>query len=180
MRGEVSVHDVLLDAPSDHAAPGRPFPLRGRAALPAGTEVAIEADAGGGFAAVAGATVAADGTFGADVVAETTARWRAVAGSGPSPAVLLPVVDREVTLARRGRALTAVVSPPAPGMTVVLQLRLRERFGWWPVRRARLDDRSRARFVLRRRGGHVPARVLLTLGDGATELARSRTLHVGG
>jgi hypothetical protein len=66
--------------------------------------------------------------------------------------------------------------PASPGQTVVLQLLLRHRFGWWPVRRAKLDERSRARFVFPLR--HAPsARVLLTLPDGATRLASSGTLR---
>ncbi len=36
MRGEIDVHRVLLDAPGAPAGAGRAYPLRGRAALPAG------------------------------------------------------------------------------------------------------------------------------------------------
>ena len=61
---------------------------------------------------------------------------------------------------------------------MVLQLRLRDRFGWWPVGQARLDSGSTAMFHVARRS-RVAARVLLTQPDGATELARSRTVHVG-
>ena len=38
MRGEVDVHNVLLAAPTEPGAPGRPYALRGRSALPPGTE----------------------------------------------------------------------------------------------------------------------------------------------
>jgi hypothetical protein len=62
---------------------------------------------------------------------------------------------------------------------VVLQLRLPERFGWWPVARRRLDARSRATWVLHPRRS-VPARVVLTLADGATVLATSRTSRLRG
>ena len=44
--------------------------------------------------------------------------------------------------------------------------------------RAKLDHHSRARFALRL-GHRYPARVVLTLRDGATQLALSRTLRVG-
>jgi hypothetical protein len=64
------------------------------------------------------------------------------------------------------------VAPAARGQTVVLQLHLPERFGWWPVRRARLDRASRARFVVHTRR-RARARVVLTRTDGATPLARS-------
>ena len=46
------MHELLLDAPSQAAAPKRPFPLSGRSSLEPGTEVAIEADSGTGFARV--------------------------------------------------------------------------------------------------------------------------------
>jgi hypothetical protein len=61
---------------------------------------------------------------------------------------------------------------------VVLQMRLRDRFGWWPVRHAELDHHGHATFVVpvRRR---VRARVVLTLADGATPLAFSPELRLG-
>jgi hypothetical protein len=58
-----------------------------------------------------------------------------------------------------------------------LQYRLKERFGWWPVRTARLDRRSRARFVVQPRHA-VRARVVLVGEDGATALARSAPFRV--
>ena len=75
--------------------------------------------------------------------------------------------------------ITATVAPAAPGASVVLQLRPPERFGWWPVARARLDGRSRARFARRPRRT-VPARVVLTAPDGATPLARSDPFRLRG
>jgi hypothetical protein len=59
----------------------------------------------------------------------------------------------------------------------VLQLRLRERFGWWPVARARLGASSQASFrvpVARA----VLARLVLTLPDGATPLAVSPSFRL--
>jgi plastocyanin len=183
MRGEVDVHRLLLDAPAEPGAPRRAFGLSGRAALPAGAAVTIEGDSGTGFAPVARATVAPDGAFTAEVVPSTTTTYRAVAGAEASPPVRLLVLDRRVAASAtprgRGRVVvSARVTPASPGATVVLQLRLRERFGWWPVRRARLGRASTARLRLRLRR-RVPARVVLTLADGATVLAKSPTLHVG-
>ncbi len=60
---------------------------------------------------------------------------------------------------------------------MVLQLHLKERFGWWPVRHARLDAKSAARFAVRLKHG-VRARVVLTAGDGVTPLVRSPVLHL--
>jgi len=182
MRGVVNVRRILLDAPREPGAPGRAYALRGRAALPAGTPVTIEADAGTGFQPAAQTTVDADGTFESDVVPSTSATYRAVSGSEASPSAPLIVLDRKLTASgrTRGRRVTvsASVAPASPGATVVLQLRLKERFGWWPVARAKVDHHSRARFSLRL-GRRYPARVALTLADGATQLALSRTLHVG-
>ncbi|MEA2479849.1 MAG: hypothetical protein QOJ07_1771, partial [Thermoleophilaceae bacterium] len=95
--------------------------------------------------------------------------------------VRLDVLDRRVSAsaARHGRriAVSARVAPAAPGAAVVLQLKLKERFGWWPVARAKLDGSSHVRFNITRLRGAV-ARVVLTLPDGATPLALSRTVRV--
>jgi hypothetical protein len=143
--------------------------------------VSIEGDSGSGYREVATADVDANGRFAATITPARTTRYRAVSGSSASPPVELLVVDRVVKAvsARHGRAVVvaAVVSPPSPGQTVVLQVRSRERFGWWPERRARLDHGSRARFVLHTRG-RVRARVVLTRSDGATVLAQSAPVVV--
>jgi plastocyanin len=182
MRGEVDVHNVLLAAPTEPGAPGRPYVFHGRSALPSGTAVSIEADSGSGFQPAGNATVETDGTFTTDVVATTTAAYRAVVGEESSPVVQLLVLDRKVTASAGGRGHAVIVStrvaPASHGAPVVLQLRLPQHFGWWPVARAKLDHASMARFSLRLRHRY-PARVVLTLRDGATALAVSRTLHVG-
>jgi plastocyanin len=182
IRGDVSVNRLLLTAPAQPAASNRPFPLTGRAALPAGASVTIEADRGAGFAPVATTTAQSDGTFAASVVPGSTATWRAVAGADASPPVTLLVLDRTIAVRARheGRRLLVgtSVSPASAGAPVVLQLFLHEHFGWWPVQRGKLDRASTARFALRLRR-RVAARVLLTLPDGATPLAISRTLRIG-
>jgi plastocyanin len=183
IRGSVDVRDVLLDTPAAPAAPGRPFPLTGRAAAAPGTPVSLEADTGAGFRAVAGTEVTNDGGFALDVLPSTTATYRAVVGAAASAPVRLIVLDRQVRAAAtrgvRRTLITATVTPASPGATVVLQLRLRHRFGWWPVRRAKLDAASRVRFGIPTTRTAVPARVVLTLPDGATRLATSRTVTVG-
>jgi plastocyanin len=182
MRGVVNVRRILLDSPREPGAPGRAYALHGRAALPEGTPVTIEADAGAGFQPAAQTTVDADGSFESDVVPATSATYRAVSGGDASPSAPLIVLDRKLSASgrTRGRAVTvsATVAPASPGATVVLQLRLKERFGWWPVARVKVDHHSRARFSLRLSRRYA-ARVALTLADGATQLALSRTLHVG-
>jgi hypothetical protein len=122
--------------------------------------------------------VAADGSFTAPVRAARTAQFRAtIAGGEASPPVRLLIVDRHVSAVARGSVVRARVTPAAPGATVVLQLHQRRHFGWWPSRRARLDRQSRVRFsapVTR----PTRVRVVLTLRDGATILARSAVVTV--
>lgn len=181
MRGQVRVHDVLLERPAAGASPGRPFPLAGRTALAEGSPVTIEADTGAGFVRAATTTVGAGGAFTASVVPRASGSYRAVVGDRASASVPLVVLDRRVTATtsrRRGRLTVSVkVTPAAPGAHVVLQLHLPRRFGWWPVQRGRLgrDSRATLRTPLRRAR---PARVLLTLPDGATTLASSGPLKV--
>jgi plastocyanin len=178
MRAQVEARSLLLAAPEDAAAPGKPFQLTGRAALPTGSMVSIEADGGG---PVATATVDAAGGFRTTVTPTTTTSYRAVAGDRASQTVQVLVLDRRVEASghrRRGRIVVQTrVLPASAGATVVLQLHLRERFGWWPVRQARLDDASRARFTLRR-GRPVRARVVLVASDGTTPLATSAPLKI--
>jgi plastocyanin len=185
IRGTVSVHDLLLEAPPAAASPKRAFVLRGRAspAVPPSTPVSLEADSGAGFAPVASTAIAEDGSFAASFVPTATATYRAVAGTLTSPPVELLVLDRRITLTTTRRAggrvvVRTTVAPASRGGHVVLQLFLPERFGWWPVQRERLDRASSARFAVRTKR-RLQARVVLTLPDGATRLAISRTVRLG-
>ena len=87
------------------------------------------------------------------------------------------MLDRKVSAAQRGRTVTAKVTPASAGATVVLQLKLKERFGWWPVKAAKTKADGTVRFTIPR-GRKVRARVLLTASDEATELARSATFRL--
>jgi plastocyanin len=182
IRGEIDVHTLLLDRPTQPGAPGRPYPLAGRAALTAGTAVGIQFDDGSGsWQEMAQATVGADGTFSARVEPTASGSYRAVAGRDASPSVDLLVLNRTVTASSRavrgGSRVSVAVSPASPGATVVLQLHLKERFGWWPVAQHRLGKNSRTSFSLRHRQA-VSARVVLTLGDGATAIGSSPALRL--
>lgn len=124
------------------------------------------------------ATPGEDCSFTASVVPKSTTTYSA----GDSTPVTLRVLDRRVTVhvARRGArwSVVAVVSPPAPRGTVVLQPRLKERFGWWPVTSGRLG-RDSATTLHTSRARYAAARVVYTLPDRATPLAVSRTFHLG-
>jgi hypothetical protein len=73
--------------------------------------------------------------------------------------------------------VSVAAKPATPGARVVLQVKLRERFGWWPVDRARLDKRSRASLSVRGYAGER-ARVVVVGPDWASELSVSRTLKL--
>jgi plastocyanin len=182
IRGEIDVHELLLDRPAQPAAPGRPYPLSGRAALPAGTDVAIEYDDGSGsWQHAADASVGTGGAFSAQVTPQASGSYRAVAGADESPAVDLLVLNRRVTVtARTGRGgsrVTATVTPASPGATVVLQLYLKDHFGWWPVSFHRLGPDSRSTFTIRHLR-RVSARIVLTLPDGATIVGTSPVVRL--
>jgi plastocyanin len=182
MRGTIGVRELLLDKPGEAGAPGKPLMVHGRTAVPSGTPIAIEADTGEGFAEVAKTAAGADGTFSATLRPKAGGQLRAVAAGFESPAVPLLVLDRKVTASgsttHGKRVVRTEVLPASPGALVVLQLRLREHFGWWPVRSSRLDSASRATFRIPA-GKSVRARVVLTMADGATPLAVSPVLRLG-
>jgi hypothetical protein len=73
--------------------------------------------------------------------------------------------------------VTVSADPALPGGRIVVQQKLRERFGWWPVARARLNKRSRATLTIRGHAG-TRLRAVLVGPDWATPLSHSRTLRV--
>ena len=174
MRGDIAVHRLLLDAAKEPAAPGKPYALKGRAALPEGATVSIQSDG----VEQTTATVDAGGAFTATVTPvhhrELHRRGRRrVRAAGPGA--------RARPQGQRGAARPHRSSPRSPprsaGATVVLQLKLKERFGWWPVKVAKTNASGAVRFSIAR-GRKVQARVLLTASDEATELARSATFRL--
>jgi hypothetical protein len=181
MDGEVGVHALLLEGPARPVRRGATVAFGIRAPESPG-EVRIEADSGGGFQTVAVAGPATGegheghsepGTLHANVVATDSATYRAVSAAGASQTLRVEVTDGPVLSAspRRGPRGATVIRvravPASPGARVVLQVHLRERFGWWPLRRARLDRRSRARLSVRGHPG-ARARVVPVGADWAT------------
>jgi plastocyanin len=180
MTGEVDVYDVLLSGPAQPVTRGDEVPLSGRASAGVST-VEIQANTGSGWADAATAAVDGTGTFHASVPATVNAQFRALAGSSASPSVQVVVVDRtmQVRAARlhkrhgqrhRFDVVRVQVTPPDPGAFVVLQLDLRERFGWWPAQRHKLDASSITTFRVR---AGQRARAVLTLPDGWTPVITS-------
>jgi len=180
MTGEVDVYDVLLNGPQQPLTRGDQVPLSGRASAGVST-VEIQADTGSGFADVATAAVDGTGSFHASPPATVNARYRAVAGSWTSPEVQVVVVDRTMRVhasrlhKRHGQRhrfdlVRVRVTPPDPGAFVVLQLDLRERFGWWPSQRHKLSASSTTTFRVR---AGQRARAVLTLPDGWTPVITS-------
>ena len=125
-----------------------------------------------------------DGTFRARLSADASARYRAVVAASASAPVHVEVVPAR-TLAvsaargRRRQLVRVAVSPALPGGTVHLQRYLKERFGWWTIRRARLGRGSRATIGLQR-GSKARVRVVLTQPDGETSVAVSQTVKLPG
>jgi plastocyanin len=173
MVGEIDVREVTLaPLPTATVPAGQRIELDGRTATPE-APVRIERDTGTGFTSVATATPAADGTWRAEVPATQTADFRASNDRGASETRRLLVSNRKVVVTATRSGVSVKVTPALPYAHVVLQQYLRERFGWWPERFARLDYVSEASFRVAR-----PARVRVALvdKDGWTPLATSREL----
>jgi plastocyanin len=192
MVGQVGVYPVVLEGPATRIRRGQTIAFGVRAPDGAGA-VTIEADYGSGYVPVAATTPVvpgpghqghdAPGELHADVVATETASYRAAFSGGTSNELRVEVTDAPdvLTSARRAAHGTLVkvrTNPAMPGGRVLLQLNLRERFGWWTVKRARLDRHSRAQLLVTgyRRG--VRARVVLVRPDWATPLNQSPSFRL--
>jgi plastocyanin len=178
MTGEVDVRSVTLGpVPPGALVPGTKVELAGRTAEPAAPVRVQAATDGAHFATVATATPSASGDWRATVRATRTADLRATSPGGVSETRRLLVSDRRISIRVTRKGVHVAVTPQDPGGRVMLQLRLRERFGWWTVARRRLDFLSEADFRVSRR---APARVVLVDRDGWSPLATSRSVRAGG
>jgi plastocyanin len=176
MVGEVDVRQVTLGPlPVAPIPAGDKVEFEGRTAAPAEV-VRIERAEGAGFATVATATPAADGSWSTQVAAAVTGDYRAATSAGASESRRLLVSDRKILVRATRRGLAVTVTPALPYARIVLQEELLERFGWWPLTRTRLDYVSKATF-----DGMRPARVRVALldKDGWTPLVTSRVLQLG-
>jgi plastocyanin len=171
MTGVIDVRHVTLGPlPGAALPPGAKVELTGRTDDPS-QPVRIERDG----ARIATAAPSAGGDWRVTIHASQTAGYRAVNAAGASETRRL-LVNRRVVHVRATRTGVAVrVTPSDPGGRLLLQTRLRARFGWWPIARKRLDFISEARFRVPE-GGRV--RVRLVDRDGWTPLATSEVVRV--
>ena len=176
MTGEIDVRPVILDTLPTAAIPaGDQVEFAGRAADPS-QAVRIERSTGGEFQTIATVQPAADGSWRTSLAAQATGDYRAAVDGGVSATRRLLVSDRKLLVSATKRGLSVTVTPALPYARVVLQQDLRERFGWWTTKRARLDYVSQASFAVAR-----PARVRVVLvdKDGWTALATSAVVTLG-
>jgi plastocyanin len=169
--GEVDVRRVILGLlPTAVVPAGTKVDVSGRAA-DVTQPVSVERRLGdGSFAPVASATPAPDGTWSTTVTAASTADYRAVSGTDSSQTRRLLVSERHLLVRPTRTGVSVRVAPNAPYSRFLVEVYLRERFGWWPVASGRVDYVSRADVKIAR-----PARVRIVLvdTDGWTPLATS-------
>ena len=177
--GEIDVRRVTLETlPPAVVKVGTHLEVNGRVA-DTSQPVLVQQRAGNSstFETVATATPAADGTWKTTMTAVATGDVRAVSGTDLSETRRLLVSDRHVVVHATRNGLAVTVTPSAPYAPFLVEIYLRERFGWWPVARGQVNYVSEADVRVRR-----PARVRIVLvdKDGWTPLATSREVRLRG
>jgi plastocyanin len=172
--GEIDVRRVIFNTLPTATVPlGTTVDFSGVTA-DAGTPVRIEQRVSGSrFTTVARTTAGRGGAWHVGVRATITDDYRAVSGADVSEMRRLLVGVRKVHIRATRVGVAVDVTPSAPYAPILLEVYRRERFGWWPVARRRLDYLSEAKLHVRP-GVHV--RVVLVDRDGWTPLATSRDL----
>jgi plastocyanin len=175
--GEIDVRRVILDGLPTAAVPvGTPVEFEGRTATPSRVVLVERRLAHGSFETVASVRPTPGGTWKITVPARATGDYRALSGADASETRRLLVSERKVLLHATRAGVAVTVTPPAPYAPYLVERRLRERFGWWPVKRGELDYVSEADVRVRRRPALV--RVVLVDRDGWTPLATSRPVRL--
>lgn len=171
MVGEIDVRRVILGSLPTAAVPvGARIDFAGRTADPTQPVNIQRSLDGSTFTTIASATPAPDGTWQATVGVEATGDYRAASGADVSQTRRLLVGIRRVRIHATRNGVSVTVTPSAPYARILVEIYLRERFGWWPVSSSRVDYVSEAEVRVRR-----PARVRVVLvdKDGWTPLATS-------
>jgi plastocyanin len=172
--GEIDVRRVTLGVVPTAAIPaGTKVELDGRTADPTTQVVVQRRVAGIAFRQVASVTPTADGTWKATVPADATADYRAASGTDVSETRRLLVENRRVLVHATREGIQVTVAPSAPYSRFLVEVYLRERFGWWPIASGRVNYVSAADVKVRR-----PARVRIVLvdKDGWTPLVTSKAV----
>lgn len=172
--GEIDVRRVTLGPlPTAAVAVGARIDFNGRTADPTQVVSIQRRLDGSTFTTIASSTPAPDGTWQATVSAESTGDYRAISGANTSQTRRLLVGIRRVRIRATRNGVAVTVTPSAPYSRILVEVHLRERFGWWPVARGRVDYVSEAEVRVRR-----PARVRVVLvdKDGWTPIAISPVL----
>jgi len=175
--GEVDVRRVILGPlPTAAVAAGSRIEFTGRTADPTRPVTIERSTSGGAFTTIAHATPTPDGTWKTTVSAEATGDYRAAAAGGTSEARRMLVGIRHVHIHPTRTGVSFSVTPSAPYANVLVEVYLRERFGWWPVARGRTDYVSEGTARIKR-----PARVRIVVvdTDGWTPIATSPVVVLG-
>ena len=172
--GEIDVRRVTLAGlPVAPLAVGTKVELDGRTADPAQPVTIQRRVEGAAFRTVATVQPGANGTWKTTVTADATADYRAAVGAEVSETRRLVVQTRRITVRRAAGGITVTVAPSAPYSKFLVEVRLRERFGWWPVASGRVNYVSEADVKL---NGPALVRAVLVDKDGWTPLATSKVL----
>ena len=176
IRGEVDVRRVILGELPTAAVPvGNRVEFDGRAADPT-KPIRIEQRVHGStFKTVATVKPDRSGSWRAELPAQQTGDYRAASGRDVSEVRRLLVNIRKVAIAPTRTGVSVSVTPSDPYAQILVEVYRRERFGWWPVQRARLDYVSEAAVHV---GRPARVRVVLVDRDGWTPLATSRVVEL--
>ena len=174
IRGEVDVRRVILGSlPTAVLSVGTRVELTGRTADPTQPVYLQRSLDGSAFSTISSAAPAPDGTWRATVNAAETRYYRATSGTDVSQTRRLLVSTRRVHIRKTRQGVRVTVTPSAPFSRILVEAYLRERFGWWPVVRTRVDYVSEADIRVPR---PAKVRVVLVDKDGWTPLATSPTV----
>jgi plastocyanin len=169
--GEIDVRRVTLGPLPTAAVPlGDRVEFEGVAADPT-KRIRIERRVkNSSFAPLATASARRDGAWRVEVPVRATGDYRARVGTDVSETRRLIVGIRTVHVRPLPRGVSVEVTPSDPYATILVEVYRRERFGWWPVARRRLDYVSAADVGVK---GPARVRVVLVDRDGWTPIATS-------